>query len=242
MWEPIDDSSTVALLARGDTMGVFYVESPAMRMLQKKTGAGDYEHLVIHSSIIRPAANRFINEYIDRLKGKPYEPPSPLALRPPRGNLRNHVLPGGRLQSRGGPRRIHPRRGGRHQEDPLQEGCHDAARGLPGAIPRRRFGEGGGRRHYRDSLGDDGILRRLLLREGALGELRHALLPFGLPARPPSRRVHGRRHVQPRRILLDPRLREREPEDGVAPAAPRPERERRPLLGKGGIRSASDYP
>ncbi len=77
LWKPIDDAATVELLARGDSMGVFYVESPAMRMLQKKTGKGDFEHLVIHSSIIRPAANRFINEYIDRLKGKPYMPLHP---------------------------------------------------------------------------------------------------------------------------------------------------------------------
>jgi DNA polymerase-3 subunit alpha/error-prone DNA polymerase len=77
-WRPIDDADTVALLARGDTMGVFYVESPAMRLLQKKTGRGDFEHLVIHSSIIRPAANTYINEYIDRLKGKPWKPLHPL--------------------------------------------------------------------------------------------------------------------------------------------------------------------
>ncbi|NIO09719.1 MAG: DNA polymerase III subunit alpha, partial [Deltaproteobacteria bacterium] len=56
------------------TMGVFYVESPAMRNLQKKARVGDFEHLVIHSSIIRPAANRFITEYVERLHGKPYEP------------------------------------------------------------------------------------------------------------------------------------------------------------------------
>jgi len=77
-WRPIDDPATVDLLARGDTMGVFYVESPAMRLLQTKTGRGDFEHLVVHSSIIRPAANRYINEYIDRLKGAPYEPLHPL--------------------------------------------------------------------------------------------------------------------------------------------------------------------
>ncbi len=77
-WEPISDPDTINLLARGDTMGVFYVESPAMRLLQKKTGRGDFEHLVIHSSIIRPAANRYINEYIDRLNGKPYKPLHPL--------------------------------------------------------------------------------------------------------------------------------------------------------------------
>ncbi len=70
-WVPEDDPDTVALLARGDSMGVFYVESPAMRQLQKKTGRGDFEHLVIHSSIIRPAANRFIAEYVRRLHGAP---------------------------------------------------------------------------------------------------------------------------------------------------------------------------
>ena len=59
-------------------MGVFYVESPAMRPLQKRTARGDFEHLVIHSSMIRPAANRYINEYVDRLKGKEYPPLHPL--------------------------------------------------------------------------------------------------------------------------------------------------------------------
>ncbi len=72
-WNPIDDPKTQALMARGDTMGVFYVESPAMRQLQKKTEKGDYEHLVIHSSIIRPAANNFIREYVRRLRGESYE-------------------------------------------------------------------------------------------------------------------------------------------------------------------------
>jgi len=72
-FNPIDDEKTQAMIARGDTMGVFYVESPATRQLQKKAGRGDYEHLVIHSSIIRPAANAFINQYIRRLRGEPYK-------------------------------------------------------------------------------------------------------------------------------------------------------------------------
>ena len=74
---PVDDPATLDLLSRGDTMGVFYVESPAMRQLQQRTGRGDFDHLVIHSSIIRPAANRFIQEYIRRLHGAPYEPLHP---------------------------------------------------------------------------------------------------------------------------------------------------------------------
>jgi error-prone DNA polymerase len=71
---PLDNKKTIKMLAEGNTIGVFYVESPAMRQLQKKTRRGDYEHLVIHSSIIRPAANMYIREYVERLHGKPYRP------------------------------------------------------------------------------------------------------------------------------------------------------------------------
>jgi len=74
----VDDRETIEALSRGDSMGVFYIESPAMRQLQKKTGAGDFEHIVIHSSIIRPAANKFISEYVRRLKGGKWEPLHPL--------------------------------------------------------------------------------------------------------------------------------------------------------------------
>ncbi len=77
-WEPEDDPATQKTVAGGNTMGCFYIESPAMKLLQKKTQKGDFEHLVIHSSIIRPAANEFIREYIRRLKGAPWEPVHPL--------------------------------------------------------------------------------------------------------------------------------------------------------------------
>jgi len=77
-WEPEDDLPTQESLAQGRTMGCFYIESPAMRLLQQKSKVGDFEHLVIHSSIIRPAANEFIREYIRRLHGGPWEPIHPL--------------------------------------------------------------------------------------------------------------------------------------------------------------------
>lgn len=77
-WEPEDDSATQQSVARGDTMGCFYIESPPARRLQKKAGVGDFEHLVIHSSIIRPAANEFIREYVRRLHGGQWEPIHPL--------------------------------------------------------------------------------------------------------------------------------------------------------------------
>ena len=77
-WDPTTDSMTQDLIRRGDTVGVFYVESPAMRQLQQKCGRGDFDHLVIHSSIIRPAANKYIREYVRRLRGGAYEPLHPI--------------------------------------------------------------------------------------------------------------------------------------------------------------------
>jgi DNA polymerase-3 subunit alpha/error-prone DNA polymerase len=77
-WEPEDDFNTQEAIARGGTMGCFYIESPAMRLLQQKAGVGDFHHLVIHSSIIRPAANEFIREYLCRLHGAPWRPLHPL--------------------------------------------------------------------------------------------------------------------------------------------------------------------
>jgi error-prone DNA polymerase len=77
-FDPIDDPRTQELIRDGRTMGVFYVESPAMRQLQQKTGRGDFEHLVIHSSIIRPAANDYIREYVRRLRGGTYRSLHPI--------------------------------------------------------------------------------------------------------------------------------------------------------------------
>ncbi len=58
-------------------MGCFYIESPAMRLLEKKAGTGDFEQLVIQSSIIRPAANEFVREYVRRLHGGSWQPLCP---------------------------------------------------------------------------------------------------------------------------------------------------------------------
>jgi DNA-directed DNA polymerase III PolC len=77
-FDPVDDPATLKLMRGGKTMGVFYVESPAMRQLQQKTRRGDFEHLVIHSSMIRPAANEYIREYVRRLRGGSYEPLHPI--------------------------------------------------------------------------------------------------------------------------------------------------------------------
>ena len=77
-WEPEDDWDTQETVAQGNTMGCFYIESPATRLLQKKAHVGDFAHMVIHSSIIRPAANDYIQAYLERLHGAPWDPIHPL--------------------------------------------------------------------------------------------------------------------------------------------------------------------
>ena len=77
-FDPLQDPDTRDLIASGKTLGVFYVESPATRQLLTKMRTGDYENLVIASSIIRPAANKYIQTFVKRLHGAAYTPMHPL--------------------------------------------------------------------------------------------------------------------------------------------------------------------
>ncbi len=72
-----DDPATQELFRTGRTMGVFYTESPASRLLCQKSRAESFELLVLNTSIIRPASNRFIRLYLERLHGMPYQPLDP---------------------------------------------------------------------------------------------------------------------------------------------------------------------
>ena len=71
--QPVEDIKTQELIKSGKTMGVFYIESPAMRQLLAKSRLVDFEHVVIYSSIIRPAASRYINILLDRIHGKSWK-------------------------------------------------------------------------------------------------------------------------------------------------------------------------
>ncbi|MEX2490625.1 MAG: DNA polymerase III subunit alpha [Nitrospirales bacterium] len=87
-WDPLADLETQTLIQRGDTIGCFYIESPATRLLLKKLWTGMpahrraqadvFEYLVIVSSLIRPAANRFIQQFVRRAHGQTYCPLHPL--------------------------------------------------------------------------------------------------------------------------------------------------------------------
>jgi error-prone DNA polymerase len=85
-WQPLDDAATRKLLRAGETMGCFYIESPATRQLLKRmfddeeatAGADLFEHLIMASSIIRPAANTFIREFVARMRGQSWNCLHPL--------------------------------------------------------------------------------------------------------------------------------------------------------------------
>ena len=66
------------LLAKGQCMGVFYVESPAMRMLLNKLEVDNFLGLVAASSIIRPGVSKsgMMREYVLRHKKSPLAKPS----------------------------------------------------------------------------------------------------------------------------------------------------------------------
>ena len=68
--QPIEDKKTKSMMMKGMTIGVFYIESPATRQLMAKARVVDFENIVIFSSIIRPAANRFTNLMLERIHGK----------------------------------------------------------------------------------------------------------------------------------------------------------------------------
>jgi DNA polymerase-3 subunit alpha len=65
-----EDAAIKKLLKHGKTVGAFYVESPAMRMLLTKLKAEDYNRLVAASSIIRPGVSKsgMMREYILRFQ------------------------------------------------------------------------------------------------------------------------------------------------------------------------------
>lgn len=52
-----EDKRLNDLLAKGDTIGCFYIESPAMRQLMRKLQCNDFRSLVAASSIIRPGVS-----------------------------------------------------------------------------------------------------------------------------------------------------------------------------------------
>ena len=67
---PLDDKKTYDLLNRGDTIGVFQVESAGMRDTLRKIGLDRVEDLIAMIALYRPGPMQFIDEFIGRKHGK----------------------------------------------------------------------------------------------------------------------------------------------------------------------------
>jgi DNA-directed DNA polymerase III PolC len=70
--DPYGDPATRALLREGRTLGCFYVESPAMRLLLRKLRCGDFALLTAASSIIRPGVSNsgMMRMFVERHLGR----------------------------------------------------------------------------------------------------------------------------------------------------------------------------
>lgn len=70
--DPYHDEATRALLREGRTLGCFYVESPAMRLLLRKLRCDDFDLLTAASSIIRPGVSNsgMMRMFVERHLGR----------------------------------------------------------------------------------------------------------------------------------------------------------------------------
>jgi DNA polymerase III subunit alpha len=60
---PMDDQKTFAMLAAGDSVGVFQLESDGMRDAMKKVRPSEFDDIVALVSLYRPGAMRYIDDY-----------------------------------------------------------------------------------------------------------------------------------------------------------------------------------
>ncbi|MFA6130966.1 MAG: DNA polymerase III subunit alpha [Patescibacteria group bacterium] len=67
---PLDDQKTFALLGRGDTTGVFQLESDGMKRYIRHLKPTAFEDIIAMVALYRPGPMQFIESYIDRKHGK----------------------------------------------------------------------------------------------------------------------------------------------------------------------------
>jgi len=67
---PLDDAETYKLLQRGDTTGVFQLESAGMKRYLKELKPTTFEDIVAMVALYRPGPMQFIDDFISRKHGK----------------------------------------------------------------------------------------------------------------------------------------------------------------------------
>ena len=110
---PLDDAKTYEMLGRGETVGVFQVESGGMRKALVEMRADRFEDLIALVALYRPGPMANIPTYCARKlgRGKGRIRPSD-ARADPEGDLRRHHLSGASAADRPGSRRLFAGAGG----------------------------------------------------------------------------------------------------------------------------------
>ncbi|NQT91980.1 MAG: DNA polymerase III subunit alpha, partial [Lentisphaerae bacterium] len=67
---PMDDAPTYKLLNRGDTIGVFQLESPGMRDLVRRIGIESLQDLIAMIALYRPGPMNMLDDFVSRKTGK----------------------------------------------------------------------------------------------------------------------------------------------------------------------------
>ena len=134
-----DDADVYKMIARGDTTGVFQLESSGFREILKKLKPDCLEDIVAAVALYRPGPleGGMVDDFIDRKHGrKKVEYPHPSARAGARRYLRRHRLPGAGHADRPGPRRLLARR----RRSAAPRDGQEEARGdgeAEGEVPRR---------------------------------------------------------------------------------------------------------
>ncbi|GJL56613.1 MAG: DNA-directed DNA polymerase [Nitrospirales bacterium] len=87
-WDPIHDPRTQELIRQTDTIGCFYIESPATRLLLRKlwkamtktrqSTLDIFDYVVMVSSLVRPAGNPYNRGFVLRAHGETHQPIHPM--------------------------------------------------------------------------------------------------------------------------------------------------------------------
>ena len=169
---PLDDKKTYAMLARGESTGVFQFESSGMRDALRQVKPTVFEDLIALVALYRPGPMQYIPVYARR-KHRPgaRHVPRPAAQGDHVLHVRHLHLPGAVHGDRKEGRRLLPRGGrrpsqGDREEDPLPHGLAEEQ------VPRGLRVKRGHARRREPALGRHGAGAGLLLQQVARRLLR----------------------------------------------------------------------
>ena len=188
---PLDDAKTYEMLARGETVGVFQVESAGMRRALIDMRPDRFEDLIVLVALYRPGPMANIPTYCARKLGhEPIDYLHPETAADFAADIRHHHLSGAGAADRARPRRLQSRQSRypapRHGQE-RQEGDGVAARFVHLRRGRARYRTRRRRNHLR-SLRE---ICRIRLQQIALGAVRAAHLSHRLYEGELSGRVLG---------------------------------------------------